>query len=248
MSELTIMEALEITTREVKEYADDKIIAPNWDTNNTSKNDHILNRPLWLEKHTITWSGQPTNISHDIEPGMTAYRISEHTPSGYDLVGSTINIQYGTSQDSYYIRSYCKTNAELENAIVEDFSKGYRVIVVSGPILGLKTDECAICYIDGENILPLAFVLSSTLENKGLYTVNLEFVLEGGYSYQIYMTQLTYTGVDVDDRYMGFFKTVGGANVYVLDANTSDVTAIDFSAYSAGDVVLVTMPSEGGLI
>lgn len=248
MNELTIMEALEITTRKVKEYADDKIIAPNWDTNSASKNDHILNRPLWLEKHTITWNGQPTNVSYEIDSGMTAYRISEHTPSGYDLVGSIINIQRSTYQDSYYIRSYCKTNAELEYAIAKDLGDGNHVIVVSGPIFGFKTDECAICYIGNGNIIPLAFVISSTLENKGLYVINAEIVEVSGYPYNIYMTQLIYTGVDVDDRYMGFFKTVGGANVYVLDANTSDVTAIDFSAYSAGDVVLVTMPSEGGLI
>ena len=214
----------------------------NWDQNNENGNGFIHNRPLYLESGTasITWDGQPTEFSTG-----DGYRISGLTPDGDDLAGGTATISMNGTKQIWPISAYYK-NQSLLTAALKNITDTSTILVVDGNIMGYGTGFLGLLAGDGTLIgmvIPEGFDASLP---AGIYAVIIDDKSEGNVANRYYIAGLDYeyANVIVDKRYSSVLKKNGEANVFVVDAGSADVTTVDFSAYQAGDVVLVIGADE----
>ena len=268
---MDILSALRVVIESIKEYVDKKLktvsvtvnTSSDWDINDSGTSGYIENRPIWSTdgSDSFTWNGSPTDVAiTDTLTGFQLYLVSELTPDGKDLVDGTIKLYIDGTMRTIPIIGYYSDTIDL-NAAYAEFNDQDVAFIADGRLRNLPANSYII--VTSKDTL-LGYVLpKGAMKNStaGIYAAKIEETDESGNVMStIYMGGMSYsyTDINIDDRYADSFKKKGEANVYVydimaninslgsLDSLESLADVLDFSAYKAGDVILITLPSSGG--
>lgn len=212
--------------------------AGNWDQNSESGNGFIHNRPFYIESGSVSvsWDGQPTDFTIE-----DAYMISNNVPSGEDLSNGQAVVSVNGIEESWPIIGYYKNQSMLTTAMQNQTNKSV-LFVADGRMMGFIAGALAL--LDGNEDI-LAYVIPDGFDTKivpGIYAaIDQKTDETSGDTTTRFISKLNYcySNIVADDRYKGVLKNRDEASVYVVDAGNTEITSIDFSNYSAGDVVLV---------
>ena len=160
-------------------------------------------------------------------------------------LNASISLSYTGSEPSIYLK-VCESILQQLKTTLKNITDSSTILVVDGNIMGYGTGFLGLLAGDGTLIgmvIPEGFDASLP---AGIYAVIIDDKSEGNVANRYYIAGLDYeyANVIVDKRYSSVLKKNGEANVFVVDAGSADVTTVDFSAYQAGDVVLVIGADE----
>lgn len=207
----------------------------NWNQNDPLGDGYISDRPCYNNQETITWDGDTAGLEtftatavkaeDGTETELAFYRISERTPSAYDFDGNPLSFKIGTiSVDN--ITTGDKEG--LSHELFHDIGGGilYCDVGIFKILVARRTGDFYIAAdssADGKSV-------SGTIPAIGLYVCG---------SPGIDSLSMTIGQVKKLDASM---LPEGTSPVKVVDignATTESIADMDFSAYQAGDVILL---------
>ena len=223
--------------------------ASNWDVNGVGQDGYIHNRPFWVttEDRYIEWDDEATYPELIDNSGV--YLIDQNIPSGNDLVGGTIcwectSVQNGetvTENFTYPIIKYCTTSNQLLSTM-DSLTSPDVAVVFEGAILAQELCGMLIVAVGGLMDYILYIVTEDAVSyTPGTYAVRYDDP-DGVQSYRFVNLSYTAHKSHINEHYKTFFKEVGGTKIHIKNVTSTDVSDVDFSGYSYGDIVLIIPP------
>lgn len=183
--------------------------APDYEQNDPGLAGYIKNRPFYADLRTVEWDGTAEGSDSLDIGGVTYYRVSALTPGREELIGQAVTMALADG-----------TNAEISitEAICVEPAAGFRYITHADMPYIVIADASGTVSCDGADI---------TVPAAGVYAAQAVTSLSLAFGTVKKMEQK--------------FLPEGTSPVKVIDIGDVqvDLTAIDFSTYKTGDVILI---------
>lgn len=231
---------------EWKDLSSGAAAVPDWEQNDPDGLGYIKNRPFytgtpkwteWMAKTAVTGDGADA-------PGMftkgKTYRVTLYVMRS----GTTDHEQFGNAtefvafQETYGGQTYCELGDGLVKSSAAGFVPAYGVAICTviedvSPIIALE--------ITDKTLMMTTFGVSADTAEIGDTDTILAHIEE--YDDGVHKIDPKYLPDDIGS---GGTSTTNGIHIHDIGSAEFDPSALDFSQYAAGDVVLVVQDMGGG--